>query len=433
MELRDYLAVVVERWRVAVGTLLLCVLVSFVYVNTADPVYTATSRGFLSVSVGQTPAELSRSYPYAQGLVRSYAQVATEAVVLQPVIDTLGLRTDVTRLARQVTAQAPIDTVFIDVTATDGDPERAARIANEVTDQLAVVVAKGISNPTQQSAAVRLVKLAPADVPQVPSSPRRGLALALGFVVGSLLAAVAAVTRDALDPRVRRARDTAAVTDLPLLGWVPAKQPRQRRRLRWGAARAAHRLRRDAYAARQLRRAFLRLQREHDLRSVAFTTARRGPAGEGAVVRLAASLAESGRQVLVVEADPPMDASAADSAPTGLAALLADSEAPVNDLVRPTPIAGLWLLESGGFADPSLLMDEPVLTATMRHLAKLYDVVLVKAPPALGIAHGLTVCRTVDGVVVVTDRPAMKRRLLVDELRTLTLAGTRLVGMILTK
>src|SRR3954468_5135120 len=132
MELRGYLSILRARWVVLAFVTLLSLLVALAYLLAAPATYTASSRVFLSVSVGETPAELSRSYSYAQGLVRSYAQVATEAVVLSPVIEQLHLETTVDELARSITAQAPLDTVIIDVTVKNRSAERAARIADAV-------------------------------------------------------------------------------------------------------------------------------------------------------------------------------------------------------------------------------------------------------------------------------------------------------------
>jgi succinoglycan biosynthesis transport protein ExoP len=433
MELRGYLSILRARWVVLAFVTLLSLLVALAYLLAAPAVYTASSRVFLSVSVGQTPAELSRSYSYAQGLVRSYAQVATEAVVLEPVIKKLKLGTSVSDLADSITAQAPLDTVIIDISVRYRSAERAAQIADAIADQLST--AKLVPGTTDKNLPVTLVKLAPADVPVAPTSPRRGLSLAMGGAVGLLLGAVGAVGRDTLDPRVRTAREAAAVTTAPVLGAVVLDPParRFRGRLHW-----PHRLRRRRVApdwTRELRSNFQVVQRRRALRSVAFTSAEEDTATGRAVAGLATALADTGAEVLIVDADsrrPTLGAEHGLSG-TGLASLLT-GESPTDDAVLPSGVPGVWVLPAGPVLDdPATLVDAAAFTAALARLTERFDVVLVKAPPVLQVAEALVACRASDGVVVVSDGPAMDRDLLKDELRALQLVGAEVVGLVLAR
>ena len=65
------------------------------------PVYTASTAVFLTVKSGDTAADLNQGPSYAENQVRSYAQVVTAPVVLQPVIDKLGLATTTGQARRQ--------------------------------------------------------------------------------------------------------------------------------------------------------------------------------------------------------------------------------------------------------------------------------------------------------------------------------------------
>ena len=71
----------------------------------------------------------------------SYAEVATSPRVLAPVIQQLGLRTTPKELAESVEATVPVDTVILEIAATDPDPTRAAEIANAVGQELAKAAA----------------------------------------------------------------------------------------------------------------------------------------------------------------------------------------------------------------------------------------------------------------------------------------------------
>lgn len=93
MELQQYLQILRRYWRSAVATLLACITLAAGYTLLQGPTYTATSSVFLTVESGGTAGELSQGATYAERTVTSYVKVATTAVVLQPVIDEMSLRT----------------------------------------------------------------------------------------------------------------------------------------------------------------------------------------------------------------------------------------------------------------------------------------------------------------------------------------------------
>jgi hypothetical protein len=74
------------RWKIIVACTLVALAAAGFISFRSPKIYEASTSLFLSVNVGQTSSELSRGFTYAQGLASSYAQVATQPVVLQPVI-----------------------------------------------------------------------------------------------------------------------------------------------------------------------------------------------------------------------------------------------------------------------------------------------------------------------------------------------------------
>ncbi len=107
MDLTDYLRVLRKYW-VSVITLLFVGIAAAAGVSLLmKPVYTASTAIFLTVQSGDSAGELNQGSSYAENQVRSYAQVVTAPVVLQPVIDKLGLGLTAAELAEQVTANRP--------------------------------------------------------------------------------------------------------------------------------------------------------------------------------------------------------------------------------------------------------------------------------------------------------------------------------------
>ena len=134
MDLQDYLRVVRKRWRIIVGVTCLTVLAAAALTILTPRTYQSTAQLFISTANSETTAELAQGSTFTQKQMKTYAQVVTSPKVLDPVRKRLGVAAGDT-LTTSLTATTPPDTVLINVTATDGDPENAARVANAVAQE----------------------------------------------------------------------------------------------------------------------------------------------------------------------------------------------------------------------------------------------------------------------------------------------------------
>src|SRR3954467_10379294 len=140
MSLNEYVAALRKRWYLLVVVALLGALAGFGYAHTKPTEYKATSKVFVSLSRGSTAQELVQGTTYTQNLIQSYAELATLPVVLNPVLDRLGMEGSVKSLSHSVTARNPLNTVIVQIAATAGTGARAADIANAVAEQLSSTI-----------------------------------------------------------------------------------------------------------------------------------------------------------------------------------------------------------------------------------------------------------------------------------------------------
>jgi polysaccharide biosynthesis transport protein len=423
----EYLSILRARWRSVVIVLLIAVALAGVASLRATPVYVARADVFFSVSISGSTSDLSRGFAFAQGQVRSYATVARQPIVLEPVIAQLGLDITPVELSRKIVAQSPLDTVIIEIRVSDSDPEQAARIANAVAAQLGVAV-KGLAPRSAAQSPVNVTTVAPAAVPQFPASPRTKVNLGIALVLGLIGGAVAAVARDTLDQRIAGRREVARVTDAPMIGTI---SPRPRRRL---FERLRRRVSRDE-PTRELRTNFQHLCAMNSLRTVLFTSAAEDTATSLTVSELGTALSRSGLDTLLVDADvrrPTLARRYDITDAAGLTSVVAGDMPWRSAVQKPHPRLGV--LPAGPTSyDPSGLLDFGAMTDFLKEAAEDYDLVLVKAPPVLLVADGLMLGRVTDGVVVVADQKSMHRDLLASEVEALDLATANLVGVVLVR
>ncbi|POH85207.1 chromosome partitioning protein, partial [Ralstonia pickettii] len=140
MELSDYIRVLRKNWLVIVAITLIGLGAAAGYSLTRTPMYQAEATVFVSTQQGNTVQELQQGSTFTQARVTTYTKLVTQQTVLQKTIDRLQLNTSVDSLASHITATNALNTTLIQIAATDESPQRAADIANAVSESLTETV-----------------------------------------------------------------------------------------------------------------------------------------------------------------------------------------------------------------------------------------------------------------------------------------------------
>lgn len=177
--------------------------------------YQSTSRIYVVSRQNQDNNALTNSDLQAGSyLVKDYREIILSQNVLTQAIEELKLDLTPAELSKKISVSVPTDTRILSITAKDGDPKEAARIANGLRN----VAAEKIISVTKVSDVTTLDE---AEVPQLPSSPNIRRNVLLGFVAGAGLMVVLLVVVEVLDDRVKRPEDIEELMGLTLLGIVP--------------------------------------------------------------------------------------------------------------------------------------------------------------------------------------------------------------------
>ena len=147
-------------------------------------------------------------------LVKDYREIILSQNVLNQAIEELKLEMTPAELAKKVSVAVPTDTRILSITASDPDPQEAARIANGLKDVAAekIIAVTKVSDVTTLDEAV---------VPQNPSSPNIKRNVVIGFVLGGVLISILVILSEVLDDRVKKPEDIEEVMGITLLGVIP--------------------------------------------------------------------------------------------------------------------------------------------------------------------------------------------------------------------
>lgn len=321
-----------------------------------------------------------------------------------------------------------------------------AALANSVSfqqllslrDDLAAATAAAPRSSVVASSAQTATKTAP--------KPTRNAALAA--VLGLLLGCGLAFLLDARDRRARSTTEISEVLGLNLLARIPAPARRWRSRTEFPVTmlRDPRSVQAEATKMLQANLEFARLQGK--AQAVLFTSAVGQEGKSTTVANLAASLAQAGRDVVVVDADlrqpslSPMfnvpeqpglaELALGDVAPDRVCDLLADVE--LDATLVPRSVRGrLRVLPAGRREEqPDRLLSSPALPALFAELRMDADWVLVDAPPLTKFYDSLIVSQHVDALVAVVRVWFVPRPTLAEFGRLLSSAPVLALGYVAT-
>lgn len=263
-------------------------------------------------------------------------------------------------------------------------------------------------NVIEDAGALNITILETARPTLTPSRPRQARVLAIALVLSLMLGGGAALVREVTDRRVRSEDEVTRLLGFPLLGEVPVMS-------RWGspteraqqAALAPSSAVAEAF--RTIRTAvYLGLPHEQ-ARVIQVTSAVSGEGKSTVTSNLAMAMAQSGRTVLIVDANfrqPVQHLVFGVGGEVGLASVLARRQR-LRDAIVATSTPGLDLLPAGqGVPNPAEMLGGMLFGAVLARLAQHYDRVLVDTPPIGPMADARIVAAQCQAVILVV-RPGV--------------------------
>lgn len=418
-----------RSWIVVVISTLVGLLVAAGYSLLVRPAYTAQTQLFVAIQNTGSVAELQQGNTFTQARVQSYVETAKTPVVLQPVIDSLGLEQTPAQLAQSVSANADLNTVLITISAVDASPVQAAAIAQAVADSLISAVGELESPSSGGTSPIKLSVVTPAIAPAEPSSPNTPINLAVGLLVGLAGGIALAVLRSSLDTKIRGEMDVAKATMAPFLGGIAFDNDATKKPLLTQAGHQSPR----AESFRQIRTNLQFANVDGASKTILVTSSLPGEGKSTTATNMAIAMAQSGQRVALVDADlrRPMVASYLGlEGSAGLTTALI-GKAKAWDLLQPWGNDDLYVLTSGQIPpNPSELLGSEAMSELIRLLEDSFDAVVIDAPPLIPVTDATVLAQKVAGVVLVVGSGKVHTQDLEKALSALGLVKANVLGVV---
>lgn len=439
----------------------ICVLAAVLFVSLRADIYTASTTlnvtnvrlSILREDAVYTEAQFDPTFLETQIQIISSEAVLADVVaaldgkqpeaLAQAALDAETLE----RLRRPLNVARVGLSNLVNVAYTDGDPDRAAEVANLIARSYLAKLDKDRSDAAEagsgwlrdrlQEAGPKAKIVSEALPPNRKSNTRGILIIAIAGAVGLAVGMVAAMAIAFFDKRLRSAEQVLRVTGRPCFGLVP-----------WESrpAGVAGSLREAVEAPFSplwyaLRHASVVIGEGHaqaGKRLVGVTSVVHGEGKSTVAANLAMMNADAGKRVLLVDAQPydmSLSKAFAPSTRSGLADLLRVANGELSAYITTDPATGLSFLPLGGGDAPEKAA-QILWSSAMERLMpyfRRYDLVVFDLPPLLAVGDVHAAASALDGILLVVEWEAMTEGDLETGLQMVPVVREKLVGTLVNK
>jgi capsular exopolysaccharide synthesis family protein len=342
-----------------------------------------------------------------------------------------GMRREIATTLAELTALQEVST------RTPADEARLADLRSTLATQITSLTA--LTDAVPNGVLTQLTVLSEATEPAAQVAPRTLYYTVLAAVLGLMVAAGIVLLLEYMSDRIRDQDDVEAATGLATLGAVnprPSRWSRHREPL----PTVAHPRSADAEAYRSLRTrislgaAGLEGVDGHP-RALLVTSSTYTSDKAIAAANIAVAFAQAGRSVALIEGDlrHPEVVHLLQLRPgPGLSAIMGDSPVGPLELISPTRVGNLWVLQAGTApADPSALLTSAAMRGLVAQLKSHFDMIIFNAPSLDRADDAIVLAGLCDSSILVVDMDRGDRDALLDAQSALLAASARLLGTVL--
>ena len=366
-------------------------------------------------------AAQSGSHAFAEAYLRNREETAQNGLNQQ-------IKTLTTKIRQLTTTLSGINARLSRATRGSSDESNLMSLRSNSQNQLNGLTGKLNELTTTTIGAGSIIS--DARLPDTPTSPNAMINIATGGMIGLLLGLALAFVRERFDRRLRSAADVrdrgrmnvlAALDERTTPHFDDVLQP-------YGAGgRVFNRLRNEVLATLA-----------PGAQIIVVTGASRGSASTLVAANLAAALARTGSEVVLIGAHLPE--SVVDAAPLarmlgvaavpGLSDLLAGRVGLARALQRTPRIPSLRVITTGGAATAAGLMQSQRLKDTLEALRRQGGYIVIEAPSTASSADAQSLASLADAAILAVELRRARRPALLDAAEQLQRVGTPLLGAV---
>lgn len=403
--------------------------VAFYDTMVKEPIYQAQTTVVIAKSNGAadgSSAATLNDINASQKLATTYSEIAKSELVLNQVIENLGLHMTTGELNKSLTVKALDDTSILSISVKDPNAKLSATIANEVASVFAEQVKEiyKVENVTQLSVAA---------VPEKPANNTLTRDLVLAVVIAVVGVAGFAFIRFYLDDTVKHSDDLERLVGLPITAQILKSDIKTRRN--GGELIVAKSPK--AIVSENIKSLRTNLQFtavDKPIKTILITSTNASEGKSFVSSNLAISFAQADKKVLLVDCDLRKGRIHRLFGLTnthGLSNLLASEVRSFGKYVRSTKIKNLDVMTCGTYPpNPSELLASKKNKQLVKTLRDYYDVIIFDGAPVGGLADSVILSSFMDETLIVVKDGNTSKNDLVTAKDSLEKVGAKIAGVV---
>ena len=395
MELQAFLGLLRRRWPLVALTLVLGLAGGVIVSSSTPKSYSTSARLYVSFPAN-TVTEAVQGQQLTQDLLSSYTKVIQSERATAIIADEIHNRLAPAQIRAAISASVVINTVLIDVKATEGVPGHAQQLANASAVALTEVIKQ---LDTTKLGGISAQVIDKAQLPHTPVAPQPKKDITVGVVFGLIAGLALALALDSLDRTIKTPLQAMQFFNAPVLGSIPRQRGMSDDPL--VAAKGAGSSVAEAYRA--LRTSVRFRDMGTKLRTILITSPAAGDGKTTVAANLAVAMSQDGARVILIDGDlrrTRLNEMFDIAEGPGLTSVLLGRATLREALV---PISStLSILQTGPtLVYPAEALGSTAMSAVLREAAAAADVVIIDAPPVLPVTDPVVLATLVDGTILV--------------------------------
>ncbi|MCW2528164.1 MAG: capsular exopolysaccharide family [Pseudonocardiales bacterium] len=429
MDLRTYLHSLRRSWWIVLLFVVVITGASAAYTATITKKYSSTVTFYVSTPTLTTGNPLQADQ-FVQRRLESYVGLLKSDRLAQVVLTDTKLNLTQKQIINKISASANANTVLLRATVTDTSSARAVKIASSISSEIGGVVKQLDNFGTKKSPVVLEVISGPTSSNNA-ISPRPGLNIGLGFIIGLFLGLLAAALREVLNTSIQTVEAVRSLSGGPVLGVVG--EDRKAAKSPFLVGELVHSAQAESF--RQLRTNVQFIHADNPVKVIVVTSGSDGEGKTSVAANLAIVYAEAGLRTVLVEADlrnPRLNAQLGLSRGVGLSNALA-GQVGLDDILQPWANTGVSVLAGGPVPpNPAELLGNKEMATLIEQLRGRFDIVIIDTPSILPITDAAVLATFADGVITVVRRGKTTPAQLTAVVNTLDGVDARILGSVIT-
>jgi tyrosine-protein kinase len=280
-----------------------------------------------------------------------------------------------------------------------------------------------------------LTVLVPAGEPNTPSNPNITQNVIFAAILGLVLSIAAILFLEYLDDTIKDADGVQRVLNLSTLGVIAQMAGTRRGSDHLVALSQPRAPISEGYRVLRTNLRFTGL--ENPSGALLVTSAGPGEGKTTTATNLAIVMAQSGRHVILVDADlrrPSIHSYMKLSNNAGLSSLFLEDAIAPDQVIQPTQVEGLRVITSGPLPpNPAELLDSKQMAQILKTLRAEADMVIIDSPPVLAVADATIIGSRCSGAVLILDAGKTRTEMAKRAVERLRQTNIRLFGVVLNK